>query len=387
MNADDLTERIEDLTKRVDEGPWSDRIKAVRSVPNEFAGKDHADVYAKVAKTFYVPKLGPHFHIVPWPETYADRPAFFEAYEAAKQGTKGFAQTDPKSIAAVIKASPRSLRIFRLIMGYTTRELADTSALSQTAISRLEKGGEVADRLKPDIEKLAKIISDVVGGKGPYSVSNDLKEKGFKGKGDKPDTADGWDTVRRFAAKGVPYSELLYQRFYGGAFRQVQDAGGSRKGDILEDATEEIFKKHGVPYVRTVRGTESKAGKRFGIQVRPAPDFILHDGKSVKGLLECKSAGDGGTARDKASRYATLREEAKRLGGIPVLAVLEGLGWRRVRDALGPVVRDCDGRVFTMKNLDEILEVDPVNDLLGRAAELKADVSEEQVEQKAAEES
>ncbi len=30
-------------------------------------------------------------------------------------------------------------------------------------------------------------------------------------------------TVAEFARDGVPYSELLYQRFYGGAFRQLQD--------------------------------------------------------------------------------------------------------------------------------------------------------------------
>jgi len=42
-----------------------------------------------------------------------------------------------------------------------------------------------------------------------------------------------------------------------------------------------------------------------------------------------------------------------------LFAVLNGLGWRRTADALGPVVRDCDGRVFTVATLEEMLEVEP----------------------------
>lgn len=61
----------------------------------------------------------------------------------------------------------------------------------------------------------------------------------------------------------------------------------------------------------------------------------------------------------KAARFGVLREEAIRLGGIPVVAVVDGLGWERLNDALGPVVRDCDGRVFTLQTLPEMLEVEP----------------------------
>jgi hypothetical protein len=34
-------------------------------------------------------------------------------------------------------------------------------------------------------------------------------------------------------------------------------------------------------------------------------------------------------------------------------------GWMRVNDTLGPVVRDCDGRVFSVSNLEEMLAVAP----------------------------
>lgn len=53
------------------------------------------------------------------------------------------------------------------------------------------------------------------------------------------------------------------------------------------------------------------------------------------------------------------------MGGIPVFAVLGGVGWRRTGDALGPVVRDTDGRVFTLETLNEMLGVEPLPSLRG----------------------
>ena len=52
------------------------------------------------------------------------------------------------------------------------------------------------------------------------------------------------------------------------------------------------------------------------------------------------------------------------LGGIPLFAVLAGLGWTRTADALGPVVRDTDGRTFTIPTLQEMLTVQPFPSLV-----------------------
>lgn len=364
---------LADLIAQVRQGDWRERVAAVRSVPSEFPGREHQHVYAEIARGFYVDQLGPHFHIVPWPEGYRDRAGFLEGYGAAVHHTNHFAEATAANIEAALSSNPRSLRIFRLIVGYSPKELSEALkefrnvTLGDAAIGRLERGGGITTRVAPILPELAALLAETVVGQGGYEVSEELRDRGFLGKTDKPDTAEGWASVSRWATQGVPYQELLYQRWYGGAFRQLQDAGGSLKGDILEDAVEDLFKAHRVPYVRTIPGTQATAGEQFGVQVQPAPDFILHDNHSARGLLECKSAGDGGTARDKAGRFGALRREAGRLGGIAVLAVLEGFGWRRLNDALGPVVRDCDGRVFMPNNLAALLDVDPVRDLVGLA--------------------
>jgi hypothetical protein len=46
------------------------------------------------------------------------------------------------------------------------------------------------------------------------------------------------------------------------------------------------------------------------------------------------------------------------------LLVLGGIGWARINDALGPVVRDSDGRVFTLSTLKSMLEVNPFPSLV-----------------------
>lgn len=98
--------------------------------------------------------------------------------------------------------------------------------------------------------------------------------------------------------------------------------------------------------------------------VRPAPDFVVFEpGGAIRAILECKAANDGGAARDKASRFKSLRAEGGRLGGVPVFAVLAGLGWKRTGDALGPVVEATDGRVFTLATIHEMVAVEPLSAL------------------------
>jgi hypothetical protein len=190
---------------------------------------------------------------------------------------------------------------------------------------------------------------------------------------DKPDTRSGWATVRALAADGVPLFVLLHQRHYGGAFRQLLDATSTQRGDVLEQAVEELFRDAGIPHIRTGAHNQDEIEKRFGITVKPAPDFVIFGRRDgLRAILECKGANDGGTARDKAARFRSLHAEAARLGGVPVFAVLAGLGWRRTADALGPVVRDTSGRVFTIPNIQEMLTVEPFHDLVGMMAKKPA---------------
>jgi hypothetical protein len=52
---------VEALVSKIEAGSWPERVAAVRSVPNEFPGREVAGVYAEVARSVYVPNLAPSF--------------------------------------------------------------------------------------------------------------------------------------------------------------------------------------------------------------------------------------------------------------------------------------------------------------------------------------
>jgi hypothetical protein len=344
-------DKIESLVKEIVAAPsWNKRVGLIRKIPEVFGKAQHQSVYASVAEAAYVPYLAPDFAYIHWREDY-ELPQIEHAYERAHALTRAFTKVDVPTLARAIESEPVTLQIFRLLLGFTKNEFDASEGIVAAELRRPLTNAEIA----------AEVVDRAMRG-----VLFPAHGGGVRSKIDKPDTVAGWDTVRKYAAKGVPFPVFLHQRHYGGAFRQLLDATSSKRGDLLEDAVEELFVADGIRFVRTGPHPQEGISKRFGLTVKPAPDFVVHDAREqIKAILECKQVNDGGTARDKAARFAALRAEAMRLGGIPVFAVLAGLGWRRTQDALGPVVRDTDGRVFTVQTLPEMMSVEPFPGLRG----------------------
>lgn len=344
---------------------WNARVALVRQVPERFGIAQQANVYADIAERAYVPSLTPEFGYVHWRPEY-ELESVEAAYRRAAGATGDFARVTREDIAHVIEDTPITLRVFRLLVGLTGAEFAEAtvavspdSPVSKGRVGAIE-GGRAASAVEADA--CAGVVDEIMSGRMfPGGQPGSLRPKI-----EKPDTRDGWDTVRVFAANGVPLDTFLHQRAYGGAFRQLLDATSSLRGDVLEAPVEALFQEAGVPYLRTGAHNQLAIAEHFGITVRPAPDFVVFDQTdAVRAMLECKGASDGGTARDKAGRFQTLRAEGQRLGGVPVFAVLGGIGWRRTRDALGPVVKHTDGRVFTLATLPEMLDAEPFPALKG----------------------
>jgi hypothetical protein len=347
---------------------WDVRTAVIRLIPEHFGTALHQEVYAAIAKRVYVPHLAPDFAYVHWRNDYELTP-LQDAYDRASALTDDFASVSQPDLRDAVLAEPSTLRIFRLILGFTAQEFAAATSLvaelvgttpATTGRVRSIEAGAVPPRAIADC--CSRVIDLAMSGE----LFRDAPTGGVRLKTAKPDTENGWETIRRYAAEGVPLSVFLHQRLYGGAFRQLLDATSTVRGDILEDAVVELLTRSQIPFVQTGSNNQEEIASRFGLTVKPAPDFVLFDRTStLRALLECKSANNGGTARDKAARFRALRVEAARLGGVPVFAVLAGLGWTRTADALGPVVRDTDGRVFTIPTLQEMLTVQPFPILAG----------------------
>lgn len=345
---------------------WNSRIARIRQIPQKHGTDEHMSLYAAVAKCIYVPNLAPDFAYVHWRPDY-ELANFMAAYEVAERETEQFTKIDPADLEAVILGQPATLKVFRALLGFTTQEFAastqlvaaeeDVPALTNGKVKSLESG------VLPSVEQArtaARTVHLMMAGQLFEEPTGTPRRKL-----DKPDTASGWDSVQIYAREGVPFGMFLHQRHYGGTFRQLLDATSTQRGNLIEDAVEELFDANGILYVRTGAHNQAEIEERFEVSVHPAPDFVVYDqSDALRAILECKGANDGGTARDKALRFVTLRQESLRLNGTPLFAVLSGLGWTRVNDTLGPVVRVCDGRVFTLANLDEMLTAQPFPQLV-----------------------
>ena len=356
----------ETIASIVTAASWDQRVARIRLIPQNHGTGEHAGIHAGIARELYVPQLAPDFAYIHEASFY-ERPYFDEVYAVAAQETATFSRVTVADLARALETDPRTLLIFRTIMGLTKEEFAHSTTLaagpleltgiSAGKVDAMEKRGTAvtADQARAIAETLTQVMGGTLFGDPP----GDLRSKQ-----EKPDTVGGWPTVETLATDGVPYAAFLHQRHYGGAFRQVLDATSSRRGDLIEDAVEALFEDHDVPYVRTGSHNQGDIEARFGVRVTPAPDFVVFDeAETLRAMLECKGTNNGGTARDKALRFERLRDESIRLGGIPLLAVLGGIGWARVNDTLGPVVRDTDGRVFTLATLPEMLDVAPFSSL------------------------
>ncbi|MGH3872447.1 MAG: hypothetical protein ACRDSR_13240 [Pseudonocardiaceae bacterium] len=363
---------VDTTVRQVVEAPsWDQRIAQIRLIPQKHGTGEHPRIYAEIARRAYVPHLAPDFAYIHEAPFY-ERPYFAEVYAVVDEATDGFTRIDEAHLARVVQEDPRTLLVLRTILGLTKDEFAHSTAIvaemlavtkvTGTKVGTVEKDGTP---LSDDQARLvAATIVRVMDGSLFGAPGGELRAKQHK-----LDTRAGWGSVESLHRNGLSYVDLLHQRHYGGAYRQVTDGTSTRRGDLIEDAVEQLLADAGVPCIRTGAHNQGDIADRFEIQVRPAPDFVVYDSAGVlRAILECKLVNDGGTARDKALRFARLRAESVRLGGIPLLAVLGGMGWARVNDTLGPVVRDTDGRVFTIATLPEMLTVAPFPTLLGLAS-------------------
>ena len=362
---------IQDTVNRIVEASsLNQRVALIRLVPQLHGTGEHSRIFAEVARVLYVPQLAPDFAYIHHSPFYA-REFFQDCYSDASLATRGFEDVSEDVLAKAIEENPRILLVFRTITGLTREEFAQSTVLagkslalpplSSAKVDSMERHGTLTTPNQAHVaaSTISRIMNRSLFGDPP---------PGLLSKQEKPDTEDGWDSVRKYAAAGVPLAIYLHQRHFGGSFRQLLDATSTERGNLLEDAVEALFRDHGIPFIRTGSHNQAEIAARFEVRVAPAPDFVVFDSSGVlRAILECKGANDGGTARDKAGRYSALREESKRLGGIPLIAVLGGIGWRRVTDALGPVIQDTEGRVFTIPTLESMLQVSPFPVLVNSA--------------------
>ena len=314
--------------------------------------------------------MEPWFHFIPKGGAMASEEVFEEAYQKLAEHTNGFSDVSETRLIAALSETPQALAPLRMILGFTHKELAWATRLvhpdanaTDVRLKNLERKTGPGEVTEHQAELIRKVVDAVVAVMDRKILQvPEPKRDFFHSKLDKRDTLAGWRTVAS-SAGGVPYSALLYQRYVGGTWRQVQDAYSEVKGDkLLEQPIADILGAKNVPFFRSGSRGPGAVRKARKLKLSPIPDFVLPD-ESPTVAIESKIAEDGGTARDKASRIIDTADAARKRNILPC-AVVDGRGWSERPEALLNVVIATDGRTYSLSTLDQLLDIPEIIDLI-----------------------
>lgn len=314
------------------------------------------------------------FLVLPKGKGFVEYAVFQGAYEALKRATLGFVNVTADAVLPVVLQAPISLIVLRTMLGFTPPEWAYLATLRtgvdipQGAVRSLDRGirvnpakvlstkGETPRRIQALVETACALLVE-----GAPEVPADKLHRL-----DKPDTKAGLPSVQSLARLGVPYPMLLYERFLGRPFAGHKDSVSELVGDSLEVRIEESLTSAGIGYRKTKRA-ENVAG------FDQAPDFIVPDEFAPKVVIEAKVAEDDGTARDKVTRIQhldELRRQGEPAGNVKyeLVACIGGRGFGIRREDMKKLLLATSGKVFTLRNLDKLVDNTILHQFRTRAA-------------------
>jgi hypothetical protein len=318
--------------------------------------------------------LQSEFLTLPKGPGFVEYPIFETGYEALKRTTGNFRDLAPGPVIETVFRVPISLIVLRAILGFTPPEWAYVTSqrsdvqVTQGAIRAIDRKirMEPATPLKDNGRETGKRIRALV------TTACQILTEGAPDKDDdvihrlnKADTRNGLASLQPLADLGVPYAMLLYERFLGRPFAGHRDSVSELVGDVLETAIEGALHGHGISYRKTKRA-ERVAG------FDQAPDFIIPDEFNPQVVIEAKVTEDDGTARDKVTRVQHLGSLA--MAGqhadkpkFEVVACIAGRGFSVRREDMKKLLLATRGKVFTLQNMNRLVECTRVGDFKTRS--------------------
>jgi hypothetical protein len=307
-------------------------------------------VFSSLASEFLVLPKGPGF---------VEYQAFERAYQGIKQATCGFAELQADAVLDVIREAPLALIVLRTMLGFTPPEWAYIAS-QETPIQVTQGYARTLDRkvrmapdsplraISPQTRALVETACELL-----RSVPSRLDGERIH-RLDKADTREGLVSLCHLAEMGAPYPMLLYERFLGRPFAGHRDSVSDLIGGGLEAAVEDVLTRHGVSYRKTKRAERVPGFDQ-------TPDFICPDEFNPQVVIEAKLTEDDGTARDKVTRVQHLDRMSKegQLAGrrrYQVIACIAGRGFGVRREDMKKLLLATDGKVFTTKTLDQLVD-------------------------------
>jgi len=319
--------------------------------------------------------LQSEFMVMPKGKGFIEYSVFEMGYESIKKSTGGFTKLTPDAVLSVVLELPISMIVLRTMLGFTPPEWAyvtsqQTDTMVEQGFARTLDRNIRIDPLKPlnpsalTLQRLKALIEVACHllREGMPPVEEGRIHRFYKA-----DTLAGLQSLKGVADLGVPYAMLLYERYLGRPFAGHRDSVSEWVGDVLETAIEGSLSQSGITYRKTKRAEKIATFDQ-------TPDFIIPDEFNPKVVIEAKITEDDGTARDKVTRVQHLSELAAAVtpGGPPkfeVIACIAGRGFGVRREDMKKLLTATRGKVFTLQNLDRLVECSLLKEFVTKSAE------------------
>ena len=122
----------ETIDRIVDAPSWNQRITQIRLIPQNHGTGEHPRIYAEIARQLYLPHLAPDFAYIHEARFYGEE-YFQEVFSSAVRATDGFTLVSENDLAKTLEDDPRTLLVFRTILGLTREEFAQSTTLAGKA--------------------------------------------------------------------------------------------------------------------------------------------------------------------------------------------------------------------------------------------------------------
>jgi hypothetical protein len=318
--------------------------------------------------------LQSEFLTLPKGPGFVEYPVFERGYEELKRVTGDFRDAPSETVLEAINRVPVVFIVLRTILGFTPPEWAHVT-LQRTGIDVTQGASRSLDRkirMAP-LTPLRSRSGDSITDKRLRALVNTACELLIEGapevppevlhRLDKADTKEGLASIQSLADLGVPYAMALYERFLGRPFAGHRDSVSELVGDVLEAAIEGELTRSRISFRKTKRAKRVSGFDQ-------APDFVIPDEFSPQVVIEAKITEDDGTARDKVTRVqhlAALSERELEPGSPPrfeVIACIAGRGFKVRREDMRKLLLATRGKVFTMENLNQLIECTRLRDFV-----------------------
>lgn len=304
-------------------------------------------------------ELQSNFLEMPRGDGFTEYVTWERGYQVLKRTTSGFTNVTPHTVLAAVVEAPISFVVFRAILGFSPPEWAHITTemtgvrVDQNPARALDRtlrlcgltprpigAGVTSQRLVAMIEAGVQTLKEGAGAEVPALIH----------RLEKMDTKHGVDSLRNASDMGAPYAMLLYERFLGRPFASHRDAVSELVGEVVEGAIKKVLTAAKVTF------RETKRAERI-VGFDQAPDFMIPDEFAPVALIEAKLTEDDGTARDKVARVQrlrTLRDETKK--DYDVIACISGRGFKVRPQDMRRLLQATDGKVFTLKTMDLLID-------------------------------